>query len=621
MRSADELRMDTRHRSLNIVILGMLLVLAVPVVTRAQEIWRVILPEQRRMEIRDPSMLPKARLPDMPSPPTVSDPQADAEVHHLSLDQAIATTLANSEVIRVLGGSSGRTIYDPAVTNTTIDEARAVFDPNFQIRNDFIRRTPPVAFADPDDSSRILIGGVRSDSYNMGLGLSKQTITGGTAGLDVNAERSLSETDGLALNPRIPSSVDLSFIQPLLQGGGAQASLAPILIARIDTERSFFQMKDAAQEMVRGVIQAYWDLVFARTDLWARRQQVEQGEEAFEFARLSVQVGRGDAGDLAQARSALAGFRASLISAEATVLQREATLRNILGLPPSDGARIVPVTPPTKDRLKADWDHVIEVAAQQRPDLIELKLIIEADQQRLLFARNQALPRVDATALYRWDGLEGRTPDRSYIVSSPGQFTGWQLGVNFSVPLGLRQSRAGLRRQELVIMRDRANLDQGLHDTTHVLASNYRNLATFYEQYLAFQESRAAAEENLDVQAAEYRANRTIYLNVLQAITNWGNAVASEAQSLTQYNTELANLARQTGTILEAHGIRLAEERYGSIGPLGRAFANRCYPKDFRLGTNADQYPTSSEPSEEAFNLTEPASRFADPKPLGTPGE
>ncbi|MEE8452684.1 MAG: TolC family protein [Thermoguttaceae bacterium] len=607
-------------RNWNFAIFCTLLVLAVPVVTRAQEIWRILLPEQRRMEIRDPSMLSKARLPDVPSPPTVSDPQPDAEVHHLSLDQAIATTLANSEVIRVLGGSSGRTIYDPAITNTTIDEARAVFDPNFQVRNDFFRRTPPVAFADPDDPSRTLIGGLRSDSYNMGLGLSKRTVTGGTAALDVNAARSLRATDGLPLNPEISSSVDLSFIQPLLQGGGARASLAPILIARIDTERSFFQMKDAAQEMVRGVIQAYWDLVAARTDLWARRQQVEQGEEGFEFARVKAQVGFLDAADVAQARSALAGFRASLISAEATVLQREATLRNILGLPPSDGTRIVPVTPPTMERLKADWDYIVAVAAQQRPDLIELKLIIEADQQRLLLAQNQALPRVDATALYRWDGLEGRTPDRSYVISRPGQFTGWQLGVNFSVPLGLRQSRAGLRRQELVIMRDRANLDQGLHNTTHILANNYRNLATFYEQYVAFQEARAAAEENLDVQTAEFRADRVIYLNVLQAITNWGNAVASEAQSLTLYNTELANLARQTGTILEAHGIRLAEERYGSIGPLGRIFADRCYPKDFRLGPNADQYPTSSEPAEEAFDLNEPASRFLDPKPEGQPG-
>ena len=34
------------------------------------------------------------------------------------------------------------------------------------------------------------------------------------------------------------------------------------------------------QELVRGVITAYWSLVEARTQLWAREQQVEQAKAA-----------------------------------------------------------------------------------------------------------------------------------------------------------------------------------------------------------------------------------------------------------------------------------------------------------------------------------------------------
>ena len=62
------------------------------------------------------------------------------------------------------------------------------------------------------------------------------------------------------------------------------------------------------------------------------------------------------------------------------------------------------------------------------------ELIIEADQQSLIQARNQALPRVDATMLYRWNGLEGTTPTGQRAETGPGQFTDWSLGVNFSVP-------------------------------------------------------------------------------------------------------------------------------------------------------------------------------------------
>lgn len=604
-------------------------VLAPAGLVEAQEVWRFILPEQRRMEIRHPRRLPKARLPRLPSPPTVADPQWNAPPENLSLDEAIRTALANSEVIRVLAGvtatSSGRTIYDPAITNTGIDQARGPFDPKVEVQNNFNRReTPQVLIEkgfDPSDPSRerVIMGGDATQDYEMAAGVSKTTITGGSLNLGVSANPLRSNAADSLLNPRSNSSVDLSFTQPLLQGAGGRANLVPIVLARIDTERSFFQLKDSVEQLVGGVVEAYWALVFARTDLWARRQQVEQGRLAVERAEAMLKQGLGKGADVPQARSALANFRANLVSSEANVLQQEAALRNILGRPPYEPVRIVPVSPPTTERLGIDWDNIVSLAEQQRPDLIELKLVLEADQQQLLRARNQALPSVDAMALYRWNGLEGRTPDRRIISSLPGEFTGWQLGVKFSVPLGLRQSRAELRQMELIIMRDRANLQQGFHNATHVLAASYRDLAQSYARYQAFQQARAAAGANLDQQYARWRRGFADFLDYRVAITDWGNAVSAEAQSLTQYNVELANLELQTGTILETHGVRFFEERYASIGPLGRLSRRRCYPRDYRPGPNADRYQSTSEPAEKIFNLEVPI-RLPPTKPEPTPG-
>jgi hypothetical protein len=103
-----------------------------------------------------------------------------------------------------------------------------------------------------------------------------------------------------------------------------------------------------------------------------------------------------------------------------------------------------------------------------------------------------------------------------------------------------------------------------------------------------------------------YRAGINPYINVLQAIVDWGNSVSAEAQALTQYNTALARLQRETGTILETHGIRFYEERYGSIGPLGRLFPDVCYPKAMRPTENDPMYPTSEKPSEDFFQLEDP---------------
>jgi outer membrane protein TolC len=528
----------------------------------------------------------------------------------LSLDEAIRIALVNANVVRVLTGvtatPSGSTIYDAAITNTTIDFERAVFDPTVSVNNTWNRFEPPVAEFDPLDPTRTIIGGIRTDDYDMQFDLSKTTVTGGLFNFGVNDNTSRFRPGVFPLNPENRTSLELSYTQPFLQGGGVAANLVPIVVARINTERSFFQYKDSVQDMVRGVVEAYWSLVFARTDLWAREQQVEQAQFAFDQAEARGRAELASGADVAQTRVALANFRASLVAARANVLQQEAALRNILGLPLYDADRITPVSPPSSDRLEVDWNLVVNLAEEYRPDIIELKLILEADQQLLLQARNLALPRVDGVSLYRWNGLEGTMPSGDHISSPLSRSTDWTLGVNFSVPLGLRQGRAQVRQQELLIARDRANLEEGVYGAVFAVALSVRNLDQFYEQYVAFQETRVAARVNLNEQMGRYRVGLNPYINVLQAIVDWGDSVSAEAQALTQYNTELARLQRETGTILETHGIRFYEERYGSIGPLGRLFPDVCYPEAMRPTENDPMYPTSEKPSEDFFQLEDP---------------
>ncbi|MCP4785170.1 MAG: TolC family protein [Fuerstiella sp.] len=357
------------------------------------------------------------------------------------------------------------------------------------------------------------------------------------------------------------------------------------------------------QLLVRDVVAAYWTLVEARTQLWAREKQVEQAKAAFDRVEAQFRAKLVALGDVAQPRVSYANFKANLIVARGNVIQREAALRNLLGLPPEDGTRMVPSTPPTRDRVEFAWPELVETAQRRRPDLIELNLILQADQQRRLQASNLAQPSLNAVAIHRWNGITGRMLNDSKISSGLGDNPSWTLGINFEVPLGLRSARANLRSHELLIARDRANIQQGLHDTEHTLATTVRNLDQFYEQYEAFRETREAARLNLQVQFAEERAGRVIFLNVLLAITDWGDAVSSEASSLTQYNTSLATLERETGTILDTHGIVFMEERFAAVGPLGKHFAPECYPRSLRPAENASRYEDSSEAAEEAFDL------------------
>ena len=559
--------------------------------------------EQRILWSEEPSRS-TVRRPAGPAPVTVATPDAPAAERYLPLDEALQLALANSEVIRVLTGvsasSSGRTIYDTAIAITPIDIAKSRFDPILRANSSLRRTESP--FLNPtgpavDDFARA--------GTDYGFDVSDRNFLGGTAAVGANNRWDSQNNEGFY--SRNQPSMELSYTQPLLAGAGLAANRAPIVAARFDQERSFFQFKASFQGLVRDVISAYWALVQARTELWAREIQVEQLEFSFRSLEARADVGLRERPAAAQAQASWSSAKATLVRARASVIQREAALRNIMGLPPEDGQRLVPSTPPTRNRLEFRWKEIVETAQASRPDLIELNLVLAADQQRLVERANFARPSLDAQALHRWNGLSGRVrPTNASVDSSFDDHTDWTVGINFSVPLTLRESRARVRNQELLIAKDRANLRQSLHQIEHDLATVLRSIEQNLQQYEAFREARQASAFNVRAQRANIQAQRDTILSELLAITDWANAVAAEAQALTAYNTDLASLEEQSGTILETHGIRFVEERYGSIGPHSWYLEeSQNYPLDLKPTPNSPRYEATKQASEEAFELND----------------
>ena len=290
------------------------------------------------------------------------------------------------------------------------------------------------------------------------------------------------------------------------------------------------------------------------------------------------------------------------------MLDREAAFLNVLGLPPNSPRRIVPATPPSRDRIDVDWQQLLALAEENRPSIIELKLLLEADYQRLLVAHNDTRAQLDAFSLYRMNGLGGRLPTGQIVSTTPGQFQDFQVGLSLALPLGQRAPRAFLRQTQLNLARDQALLQQRILETQHELASSLRNLQSLYAQYEANRKVREASEINLDRQFRLFRigglpGERITAVEVLVAVTDWGNSVSAEALSLTLYNSQVAALARDAGIILEEHGIVFYEEQYPSIGFRRYRYGPRCYPQQTPPSENADRYDVSDEPAEESFDL------------------
>ena len=102
----------------------------------------------------------------------------------------------------------------------------------------------------------------------------------------------------------------------------------------------------------------------------------------------------------------------------------------------------------------------------RRAELRRQKWNIRRRELELIASKNFLMPRFDAVGRYRWrgfgDDLTGNESgglgqfNSAYGNLATGNFQEWQLGLEFSVPIGFRQAHAGVRNAELVLARERA---------------------------------------------------------------------------------------------------------------------------------------------------------------------
>jgi hypothetical protein len=146
-------------------------------------------------------------------------------------------------------------------------------------------------------------------------------------------------------------------------------------------------------------------------------------------------------------------------------------------------------------------------------------------------------------------------------------FTTWQVGFTIPLSMGTRSPLANTRQRsplantrqaQYVLLRSRACQQQIIHQATHSLARFFLEVDAHHEQYRQAQRSRAAAAQRLDAQHTAYEEGRVPIDRVLDAISQYANTMAQEAQHLSTYNITLAGLSEAKGTLLADRQIIVA---------------------------------------------------------------
>jgi len=558
----------------------------------------------------------------------------------ISLEEAIQLALANSEVMRDLGGrlltqpTRAMTVYEPTIQETDprfgVEGALSHFDAQFATsmfweRNDRI-------------INNILLGG-GTNTFQQDLGvfeseISKRAATGTQFAVRHNVDYDFN-TAPLNLFPSAWNvTFDAEVRHPFLRNGGvlfnriAGPDALPgfqfrngVLLARVDQDIRLADFEAGVRNLVNNVENAYWDLYFAYRNLdakiaardsalatWRRVQRLRAagatGGEAANEARASQQyfqfraeVENALSGMSAGSSQAGLGTRSGTFLGTGGLYAREANLRYLMGLPQNDGRLLRPHDEPTLARVVFDWYEVVAEAHARRVELRQQRWRVKRRELELAAARNFLLPRLDGVARYRWRGFgddlidpdSSDLPpfDNAYQSLTDGDLQEWQLGFLFSMPLGFREGHAAVRNAQQKLMRERAVLAEQQRNVTHDLAAALREMHRAYDVTQSNFNRRLRAEVRVEaVRRAVEEAERATVDRLLDAQQDQADAEVDYFRSLVEYNMAIKAVHFEKGSLLDFNDVYLAEGPWpGKAYDDARRLARRAatLPLDYRM--------------------------------------
>lgn len=441
-------------------------------------------------------------------------------------------------------------------------------------------------------------GGFGSVSYQTDYRMLSNPPTGNftvlnpqyTTRLVLGFEQPLWQSFGVDINqilPRLPNLTGNSLPQQMAQGVNQRqselftASFLPslsntgILVARLQFDQSRAEFERNVQALVLQAEVAYWKLYQAYGRLYAFEEVLRIAHSAWMTAKANLDVGRSPPEKYYPVRAQYEEFRGERTAALGEVLDRERKLRVILGLPPEDGCRIVPITPPTLAPFMPDWDCALRDAVNLRPELVIARENVRSQQYNMALAKNLLKPDLRFFANYAPVGigtslygngtfLDGsKTPRNNNALASlaSSHFADWTMGLNMNVPIGFRFEHAATRAARLGLMQSLVLLRDQEERAKLSLTNQYQKLAEWHLQIETRRAERQAYREWVRTQLEKVNAGQLSPgdLTVLDAQRRYASALIKEYEAIAEYNNSLVRFEWTKGTILRFNNIHIAD--------------------------------------------------------------
>ncbi|TWU65627.1 TolC family protein [Crateriforma conspicua] len=427
----------------------------------------------------------------------------------------------------------------------------------------------------------------QSDTATQQSAISKRFATGGVATLRQQILYSRNNTQPNSIARSVASDwtaiVEAQVQHPLMRNRGTLVNRIPVVLASLNEDISIAEFELQVRNLVRDVEVAYWDLYVAYRAFASVAVGRNSAQVTADFAKLNMEEGIGTIQDLKQAQGQYHSFQNQLVGTltgsnvlgqdRFGVFGRERRLRELIGQSATDGRLIRPIDEPTIARVEHDWFVSTAQMLYLNAELRQTKFRIKQSELELMSAKNQILPEVNLSLLYRWVGVGdqlGPPERRAQNFPLPGSSALGELtegnyqegGVRLEITppaFGARRELTRINGAEWRLVREKANLQEKERLLTFLLSDAITKTATHYRQIQISAAQWADAEDEVDARLANLKEGRGDTNVVLQSQQRRADAQIAYYRAVGEYNKSLNYVDYLVGTLLVNNGITVSE--------------------------------------------------------------
>ncbi|MBX2992077.1 MAG: TolC family protein, partial [Bacteroidetes bacterium] len=310
------------------------------------------------------------------------------------------------------------------------------------------------------------------------------------------------------------------------------------------------------------VEQSYWDLYTAERDYAVQKLTRDRAESFLEETEVRARTGLIGPNQVANARTFLAEQKILLLDREEQLDRLSDQFASLIGVRPEPPVRryLTADTPPAEFPLE-EADELVAKAIERNLQLQAAKADIEAQRALSNAAFWEALPRVDVVGSIGGSGLAGSARDvvfggdtlRSEISGSLNEamrqsikrsFPAWSIGVEVTIPIGLRSGFGEKERLEAEVVLAEQRYIQQARVLEEQVRAGYRDLYHGSRRLNAAREGVDAAQEQVRIGLIEFQNGRSTAFELVRLGADFAVAQQRYSQAIVR-NAKAAAALRQ----------------------------------------------------------------------------